>query len=70
MNEVTVSSKFQIVIPRQVREALKLKPGQKLSVFAEDGRIGLRPIRSIKELRGIYKGLIVNDFEREPDREF
>ncbi|MGH9861457.1 MAG: AbrB/MazE/SpoVT family DNA-binding domain-containing protein [Candidatus Acidiferrales bacterium] len=55
--EVTVSPKYQIVIPREIRERLKLKPGQKLVVWEYQGRIRLEPPRPISELRGIAKGM-------------
>jgi AbrB family looped-hinge helix DNA binding protein len=54
---VKVSPKFQIVIPKTVRESLKLKPGQELFIYAVDGSIRVSPPRSIKDLRGIAKGL-------------
>jgi len=67
MQTVTVSPKFQIVIPRKVRQSLKLRPGQKMQVIEHDGRIELIPDRDISELRGFLKG-INTDFERENDR--
>ena len=69
MSTVTVSSKYQIVIPKAVRERLKLRPGQKVEAFAIGGRIELVPVRPISEMRGFLKGMDP-DFEREPDREF
>jgi len=67
MQIVTVSPKFQVVIPRTVREALHLRPGQKMQVVQYEGRIELIPERDIKELRGFLKG-INTEFEREADR--
>lgn len=67
MQTVTVSPKFQIVIPRVVRESLQLRPGQKMQVIEYAGRIELVPERSIASLRGFLKG-INTDFERENDR--
>jgi AbrB family looped-hinge helix DNA binding protein len=67
MQTVTVSPKFQIVIPRKVRLSLNLRPGQKMQVIEYDGRIELIPDRDISELRGFLKG-IHTDFERENDR--
>jgi AbrB family looped-hinge helix DNA binding protein len=64
---VTVSSKYQVVIPKDVRERLKIRPGQKVEAFALGGRIELVPVRPIKEMRGFLKGMNP-DFEREPDR--
>ena len=67
MQTVTVSPKFQVVIPRTIRESLGLRPGQKMQVVEYDGRIEFIPERDITELRGFIKG-INTDFEREEDR--
>ena len=64
---VTVSPKYQVVIPRAVREALHLRPGQKMQVVEYNGRIELILERDIEELRGFIKG-INTEFEREEDR--
>ncbi|HEY7337374.1 MAG TPA: AbrB/MazE/SpoVT family DNA-binding domain-containing protein [Bryobacteraceae bacterium] len=68
MSVVKVSPKYQIVIPREVRTRLRIKPGQRLSVIAGERGITLLPERSIKEMEGFLRGL-PGDFEREPDRE-
>lgn len=67
MQSVTVSPKYQIVIPKTVREALNLRPGQKIQIVEYEGRIELIPERDIKELRGFLKG-IDTKLEREKDR--
>ena len=67
MQLVTVSPKYQVVIPKTIREALKLYPGQKMQVVEYNGRIELIPERDIKELRGFLKG-INTEFKREEDR--
>lgn len=67
MQTVTISPKFQVVIPRVVRERLGLRPGQKLQVFEHAGRVEFVPERSIRELRGFVKG-IKTDIVREGDR--
>ena len=67
MQTVTVSPKFQVVIPKTVRESLRLRPGQKMQVVEYDGRIELLPERDITELRGFLKG-INTKFKREKDR--
>jgi len=67
MQSVTVSPKYQVVIPKNVRESLKLRPGQKMQVIEFAGRIELIPEREIKELRGFLKG-INTEFKREEDR--
>jgi AbrB family looped-hinge helix DNA binding protein len=67
MLTVTVSPKYQVVIPKGIREAMRLRPGQKLKVIEYDGRIELIPDRDISELKGFLKG-INTDFKREVDR--
>jgi len=67
MLTVTVSPKFQVVIPRAIRQALHLRPGQKMQVIEYEGRIEFIPERDITELRGFLKG-INTEFEREEDR--
>ena len=67
MKTVKISPKYQVVIPRKVRESLKLIPGQKVHVFAYDNRIELIPERNISEMRGFVKG-INTTIDREEDR--
>jgi AbrB family looped-hinge helix DNA binding protein len=67
MQTVTVSPKFQVVIPKEIRKAMRLRPGQKLKVIEYEGRIELIPDRDISELKGFLKG-IDTDFEQESDR--
>jgi len=67
MQSVSVSPKYQVVIPKTVRKALNLRPGQKLQVIEYAGRIELIPERDIKELRGFLEG-INTEFRREGDR--
>jgi AbrB family looped-hinge helix DNA binding protein len=67
MESVRVSPKFQIVIPRAVREALRIHPGQRVQVIQYENRIELIPIRPTQEMRGFLKG-IDTTVEREPDR--
>ncbi len=57
MATVTVSPKYQVVIPSEVRERLKLKPGQKIAVVEKDGIVHLIPVRPLKELKGMVPGL-------------
>jgi AbrB family looped-hinge helix DNA binding protein len=68
MDAVTVSSKYQVVIPREVREQLRIKPGLKLQVIMYDDRIVLIPIRSIKEARGSLKGISTEVLREDEDR--
>jgi len=67
MQTVKVSPKFQVVIPRPVRDSLHLHAGQKMQVVEYDGRVELIPERNITELRGFLKG-INTTFKREKDR--
>lgn len=67
MTEVTLSPKYQVVIPREVREKLGLKPGQKIQVTAREGRIEMIPVISASELRGFVQGMDTN-IDREDDR--
>lgn len=67
METVTVSSKFQVVIPRSIRESLNIRLGQKVRVIPYEGRIELIPLKPIQEMRGFLKG-IDTTVEREFDR--
>ncbi len=67
MNTVTVSPKFQVVIPQAIREELALKPGEKMRVLRYDDRVELIRIRPIQELRGFLRGMDTT-IEREEDR--
>lgn len=67
MRIVTVSPKFQVVIPKEIRKALNLRPGQRMQVVEHEGRIEFIPERDLKELRGFLKG-INTEFKREEDR--
>ncbi len=66
METVTVSRKFQVVIPRTVRESLKLHPGQKVQVIQYGDRIELIPLRPAKKMRGLLRG-IDTTVDRESD---
>ena len=68
MEQVKVSPKFQVVIPKSVRETLGILPGQRLQVVQYGGRIELVPVRDIGEMRGFLAGMDTT-IEREPDRE-
>jgi len=67
METVTVSPKFQVVIPKEMREALKLTPGQKVQALLYGNRIELIPVRPVKRMRGFLKG-IDTTIVREGDR--
>lgn len=57
MAVVTISPKFQVVIPLEIREALELEPGQKIQAIQYEGRIELIPVQPAKTLRGFLRGL-------------
>jgi AbrB family looped-hinge helix DNA binding protein len=67
METVTISPKYQVVIPSRVRELLGVKPGQKVKVILYDNRIEMIPVRPVKEARGFLRG-INTSVEREHDR--
>ncbi len=67
MNMVTISPKYQVVIPKSIREVLKLKPGQKVQAIVYHNRIELIPIKAMKQMRGFISG-IDTTVEREDDR--
>lgn len=57
METVTVSSKFQVVIPRSVRDALDIRPGEKIQVLQYNDRIEFIPLKDMKKMRGFLKGI-------------
>ena len=67
MESVTISPKYQVVIPKKLREALNLSPGQKVQMVAFEDRIEMIPVREISEMKGFLKG-IDTTVEREADR--
>ena len=66
MSTVTISPKFQVVIPKDVRESMSLKSGEKLEVVQYGHRIELIPVRGIKTLKGLLKGMNT-DFVRDEE---
>lgn len=67
METVTVSPKYQVVIPKNVRKALGIRAGQKIQVVVYEGRIELVPVTPVTKLRGFAKG-IDTSVERDDDR--
>ncbi|MGH7410140.1 MAG: AbrB/MazE/SpoVT family DNA-binding domain-containing protein [Candidatus Methylomirabilis sp.] len=67
MGKVTISPKFQVVIPKEIRERLGLSPGQRVEAIAYEGRIELIPLGPIRKMRGFLKG-IDTSIKREADR--
>ena len=66
--QTTISSKYQVVIPKAVREHLNLKPKQKLTVIEKDRMLILIPPVSLDELRGIAVGVRTDDYREKKDR--
>ena len=67
MEAVKISPKYQVVIPKKLREALKLSPGQKVQMVAFENRIEMIPVRKLSEMKGFLKG-IDTTVERESER--
>ncbi len=67
METVTVSPKFQVVIPLSIRQELDLQPGMKLHVIRREDRVEFMPLKTMKEMRGFLRG-IDTSIERESDR--
>lgn len=67
MPTVTISPKFQVVIPLEIRKAMGLRAGEKVEVFRFRNRLELVPVRGIATMRGFLKG-IDTSVVREPDR--
>jgi AbrB family looped-hinge helix DNA binding protein len=57
MTEVTVSPKFQIVIPKEIRESMGIVSGQKVQIMSYQGRIEVIPLKPMKEMKGFLKGI-------------
>ncbi|MGA2682371.1 MAG: AbrB/MazE/SpoVT family DNA-binding domain-containing protein [Candidatus Bathyarchaeia archaeon] len=68
MVKVKLSSKFQVVIPREVREKLNLKPGEEIAMIEKSGVICLVPQKPIKQMRGFVKGGNTQNIREEEDR--
>jgi AbrB family looped-hinge helix DNA binding protein len=66
--QTTISSKFQVVIPKAARERLKLRPNQKLTVIEKDGMLILLPQMEADSLRGIAAGAKLDDYRDKKDR--
>jgi AbrB family looped-hinge helix DNA binding protein len=67
MSFVTISPKYQVVIPKAIREQLGLSPGQKVQTIIYDNRIELIPLMPVKKMKGFLKG-IDTTIERDSDR--
>ncbi len=69
MKPVTISSRYQVVIPREIREQFDLKPGQKIIFVPDNGTLRVVVIRSIKEARGMLKGMNINGIREDLDED-
>ena len=67
MDSVTVSPKYQVVIPLRIRKLLGVKPGQKMRLIAYDNQVVLIPVRPVSEGRGSLKGMDTNLQRDEED---
>ena len=67
---VKVSPKFQIVVPKAIREEMKLEPGQELFMYLYEGKLQVDTLRPVSELRGIAKGMKWRDDYRDRNDRF
>ncbi|MBU0712227.1 AbrB/MazE/SpoVT family DNA-binding domain-containing protein [bacterium] len=67
MHTVKISPKYQVVIPKDVRNTMNLKPGQQIQILQYQDRIEMIPFKNIADMKGFLKG-INTDFYREDDR--
>ena len=68
MTTVTVSSKYQVVIPEKIRKQMGIKPGQTFEVIEYEGCVELVPVKKVSSLRGSLKGLNTEGFREKEDR--
>jgi len=67
MEKVTLSPKYQVVIPKKIRKTMRLRPGQKIHVLKYGDRIEMIPEKKLSEMRGFLRGMNT-EFERDEDR--
>ena len=67
MTTVTISPKYQVVIPKEIRNEIGIESGQKVQVLTYHNRIELIPIKPMKQMRGFLKG-IDTEVKRDKDR--
>jgi AbrB family looped-hinge helix DNA binding protein len=68
MTRVRLSSKFQIVVPREIRERLRLRPGQQMTLLERGNTITVIPDQPLEKLRGILKGTPLDDLREKKER--
>jgi AbrB family looped-hinge helix DNA binding protein len=69
MNTVTISSKYQVVIPRSIRERFDLKPGQKIMFIPYQNTLRVVIVPSIEEAKGIFEGIDTDPYREKRDRD-
>ena len=68
MTYTSVSTKYQVVIPKEIRDRVEIKPGQKFIVWEKGGIISLIPVLKFKEMEGYFKGMDLSDIREETER--
>ena len=68
MTTLTLSPKFQVVVPKEIRDAMNLKAGMQMQVVQYGERIEFIPVRPMRQTRGLLRGM-TTDFERDDERE-
>jgi AbrB family looped-hinge helix DNA binding protein len=68
LSEVTISSKYQVVLPKEVRSRLNLQAGQKLQIMVKGNVIALVPLYPTHQMRGMFKGMDISGFREEEER--
>ncbi len=68
MEAVTVSPKYQVVIPKDIRREMGIRPGEKIIMFEKDNVIHMVRIENVKKLKGKFKGLTTKDLRDEHER--
>ena len=68
MTYTSVSTKYQVVIPKEIRDRIEIRPGQKFIVWEKGGVISLIPLLKFKEMEGYFKGIDLSDIREETER--
>jgi AbrB family looped-hinge helix DNA binding protein len=68
MGRTKVSSKYQVVIPKDIRAAVNIRVGQEFQVIAKGGQITLVPDKPISSMRGFLRGMKTDGFREKKDR--
>ena len=65
LSEVTISSKYQVVLPKEIRSRLNLKAGQKLQIIVKGNVLTMVPLYPANKMRGMFKGMDISGFREE-----